>query len=60
MEKKKWEKPELIVLIRKKSEETILDVCKTEAGGGPMDIWNVCGWKATGDCYCWCAASAPS
>ena len=31
-EKKQWQKPALIVLVRSKPEEAVLDVCKTTAG----------------------------
>ncbi len=60
IEKKEWKKPALLVLVRGRPEEAILDACNTESGGGPMDIWDVCGWKATESCYCWCAASGAS
>jgi len=32
MSKKKWRKPEVIVLTRTKSEETVLQNCKKESG----------------------------
>jgi len=35
MEKKFWEKPELIVLTRSKPEEVVLGGCKGEVGTGP-------------------------
>ncbi len=34
MQKKTWEKPELIVLVRSNAEELVLTHCKTESGGG--------------------------
>jgi hypothetical protein len=40
---KRWEKPELIVLIRSNPEESILDVCKGGAiGSGPKMDFNMC------------------
>jgi hypothetical protein len=56
--KKSWRKPELLVLVRSRREEAILDTCKTPTGGGPNDVWDRCGWGEP--CYCWCAESAPS
>jgi len=35
MEKKTWEKPELIVLVRGKSEEAVLNACKYRSNPGP-------------------------
>jgi hypothetical protein len=32
---KKWQKPELIILIRNQPEENVLGTCKNEAGSGP-------------------------
>lgn len=34
--RKTWQKPKLIVLVRGKSEELILQFCKTTGGGGPL------------------------
>lgn len=44
--KKKWKKPQLIVLVREKSEESVLQVCKIFSEAGPfaghcLDIYNV-------------------
>jgi hypothetical protein len=35
--KKPWEKPELIVLVRSKPEETVLAVCKNASAAGPLN-----------------------
>ena len=39
MSKKKWEKPELVVLVRGRPEEAILDICKNTGvpNVGPFD-----------------------
>ncbi len=37
--KKKWQKPELIILIRDKAAESILDFCKGGGGNGPTGGW---------------------
>jgi hypothetical protein len=43
-EKKAWQKPELIVLVRSKPEEAVLVVCKTPNSKfmGPNDPTNKC------------------
>jgi len=38
--KKKWRKPELVVLMRSRSEEAVLEACK---GGVISGIWS---WEA--------------
>ena len=43
MEKKKWQKPELIVLARGKLEENVLRVCKTAQGTCPYSACNELG-----------------
>jgi len=35
MEQKKWSKPELIVLVRSKPEETVLAACKSGQSNAP-------------------------
>ncbi len=42
--KKKWSKPKLIVLVRGKPEEAVLDTCKTTVFGvlGPLPRWPRC------------------
>ena len=37
-----WSRPELIVIVRGKSEEAVLDACKTSAGVGPIGSVNAC------------------
>jgi hypothetical protein len=54
--KKKWLKPELVVLVRSRSEETILLGCKLEATGVGADVENnAClespVWPCTHSCY---------
>lgn len=45
--KKRWKKPQLIILVREKSEESVLQVCKAYSDvSGPyaghcLDIYNV-------------------
>ena len=54
--KKSWEKPELVVLVRGKPEESVLQVCKGPRqqgyGQGP-DSWlyDDC-WHETNNAYC--------
>ena len=45
-EKKQWTKPELIVLVRNKPEEAVLQACKAQVGGGPEGEYWVCAWWA--------------
>ncbi len=35
--KKKWEKPEIVVLVRGKPEEAVLWWCKNDLFGGPKE-----------------------
>lgn len=63
MGKKKWDKPELIVLVRGKPEERVLSACKTTMVAGPGPLFSA--WCQTNGgvviiCDTWCAASAPS
>jgi hypothetical protein len=44
---KKWEKPELLILVRNHPEEMILVVCKEE--GSAIDTYMVAGGCAFGD-----------
>jgi len=39
---KTWEKPKLIVLVRNKPEEAVLDVCKHAVGSGAFNMNNGC------------------
>lgn len=41
-EKKKWQNPELIVLVRGKPEEMVLSTCKGEARGSLNDQASAC------------------
>ena len=36
-EKKAWQKPELIVLVRSKPEESVLTFCKNANAAGPLN-----------------------
>jgi hypothetical protein len=43
MENKEWCEPELIVLVRSKPEEAVLDTCKESvAGAGPNGMYYSC------------------
>jgi len=42
MNKKKWEKPELIVLLRNTPEEAVLQTCKFIPGTGPAGLFGWC------------------
>ena len=42
MDKKIWEKPQLIVLCRGRSEEKVLDHCKGNGDGGPVYGYTGC------------------
>lgn len=42
MPKKKWKKPKLIVLVRSKPEEAILQGCKARGMGGPTTDQDYC------------------
>ncbi len=50
---KRWQKPELTVLVRSKPEETVLLTCKTGSQAGPVeDLPFVCfrAWTEPGQC----------
>jgi hypothetical protein len=47
--KSSWEKPELIVLVRRKADEIILAGCKASSGG-PDWVYSGCTEKE--DAYC--------
>ena len=58
-EKKAWQKPELIVLVRSRPEEMVLEVCKVQSGwvgGGPGDDNSLCDFG----CAAWCSGDAAS
>ena len=42
MEKKEWSDPELIVLVRSKPEEAVLDACKISNWPGPVSELGSC------------------
>jgi hypothetical protein len=49
--KKEWVKPELIVLVRSKSEEAVLGACKGfDVSVGPNETATSCSWMITGPC----------
>lgn len=51
---KLWEKPELIILVRRKSDEVILQLCK-ESGGGPANAYGMCLGNIAGECTPHCS-----
>ena len=57
-EKKAWQKPELIVLVRSRPEEMVLEVCKVQSGGGggPTDTNSLCDIN----CAAWCSGDSAS
>ena len=58
-EKKTWVEPELIVLVRGKPEEAVLDGCKDlDAGNGYMITENGCNSKPLDSCFQCCAGCA--
>jgi len=43
MEKKTWDKPQLIAVVRARPEEAVLDVCKSSGNTqGPNGFFSVC------------------
>ena len=51
MAKKKWERPKLIVLVRARPEERVLDNCKVLDGTlGPGDSYGGCSKINIGEC----------
>jgi hypothetical protein len=55
-EKKQWTKPELIVLVRNKSEEAVLSQCKGYEAWGPGGQW-YCGCPTPGSECSFCGPS---
>jgi len=49
-QKKTWNKPELIVLVRNKPEEAVLENCKTTSSGGPWAELDHCEEQGWGGC----------
>lgn len=41
-EKKKWEKPSIVVLGKGQPEENVLGGCKGNEAGDPVNTWNNC------------------
>lgn len=54
--KKTWETPQLIVLVRSKPEEAILQVCKDSDPSGPSGTNGIC----STDCSDYCQAYSAS
>ena len=54
MKKKEWGQPKLIILVRGRPEESVLDFCKAWSGGGPA---NASGKNCFQNCtqldHCW-------
>ena len=42
--KKVWETPKLVGLVRGKPEERVLQVCKGEVPGDPLNVYDAC-WE---------------
>jgi len=61
MEKKKWKKPELIVLVRGNPEEAVLTFCKTDfLGSSWAGDYRNCGQPTAIGCGNACAAISAS
>ena len=52
----RWRRPELIVLVRSRPEEAVLEVCKSNQGRGPLGA--TC--HITGPGGGWCDKNLPS
>jgi hypothetical protein len=52
--KKAWVTPELIVLVRSKPDEAVLEACKGAASGGPSEFYagDACAGLAPGCAVC--------
>ncbi len=48
MDKKRWQKPELVALLRSRPEEAVLAACKFDFISGPAGSANSC--RVTGSC----------
>lgn len=61
MHKKKWTKPELVILTRGKPEESVLAGCK---GGSiwinKQNTYNNCWIYGFGKCWCGCSSTSAS
>ena len=53
-QKKAWKTPELIILVRGKPEEAVLEVCKTTGpnGEGPITNFTACSNPIENGTYC--------
>ena len=56
---KKWVTPELIVLVRNKPEEAVLETCKGTAIGG-TGYWHTGCWGSGDGCDTLCSAQTAS
>jgi hypothetical protein len=52
MTKKKWSKPKLIVYVRNKPEEVVLEICKYAAIVGPTGIYPQCSVSCPAGALC--------
>ena len=59
-QKKPWQRPELIVLVRSKAEEAVLVVCKITGRSGPNTTKNTCLHQPGNSCNNLCSAQSPS
>ncbi len=57
---KKWEKPQLVVLVRGKPEESVLETCKTGTGPGPGAGFAGCTPAFGSDCFAFAACDIDS
>jgi hypothetical protein len=62
-QRKVWSSPQLIILQRRKPEESVLTLCKNDGGmSGPQEYFSGCFDfdEETADCGAYCADIAPS
>ncbi len=57
-EVKQWQKPELIILVRSRPQESVLTACKVTGGYGPNATNNACLWEHM--CQNVCSSVDPS
>jgi len=50
MKKKKWKTPSLLVLVRGKQAEVVLNACKSASGSGPAAAFSQCHGGLPEDC----------
>jgi hypothetical protein len=53
---KNWQKPELVVLARQRSEEAVLGGCKGDTTSGPYHYAATCMWTGCPACFTWGAS----